>query len=198
MPWSDPAQPTVETERLVLRPFQTSDAARVRELAGERAIADTTATIPHPYPEGAAEAWIASHDPDWQAGRGLALAITLRDGEFVGAIGLRIDLANDSGELGYWIGKPHWNRGFASEAALAVLDYAFTTIGLNRVAAVHLVRNPASGRVMEKIGMTQEGVLREAVKKWDIYEDVAQRAVLRREWETQKQRSTTVRQAEPR
>jgi ribosomal-protein-alanine N-acetyltransferase len=183
MAWNDDAQPNLVTERLLLRPFQPLDAARVRELASDRAIADTTATIPHPYPEGAAEAWIASHVAGWQAGSEITFAVTVREGaELVGAVGVSISQPNQSGELGYWIGKPYWGRGFATEAAAAVLDYAFTVVGLNRVQATYLTRNPASGRVMEKLGMAHEGVFREAIKKWDRFEDVAQRAVLRREW----------------
>lgn len=184
MRWNEGAQPELVTERLVLRPFDSSDAARVRELAGDRVLADTTATIPHPYPEGAAEEWIAGHPGERQAGKGIVFAVTLRDGgQLLGAMGLRIDQMNDAGELGYWIGKPYWGRGFATEAAATVLDYAFAVIGLNRVEATYLTRNHASGRVMEKLAMELEGTFREAIKKWGVYEDVAQRAVLRREWQ---------------
>lgn len=193
VPWNERNQPLLVTARLELRRFRLSDAQRVRELAGDRAVADTTATVPHPYPEGAGEAWISSHAGEWQAGRGMAFAVTPRDGgDLVGAMGLRIDGANDSGTLGYWIGKPFWGRGFATEAAAAIVDYAFRVVGLNRIGATYLTRNPASGRVMEKLGMTHEGVFREATKKWGVYEDVAQRAVLRREWEQRDQRPVVI------
>ncbi|MDQ3870046.1 MAG: GNAT family N-acetyltransferase [Chloroflexota bacterium] len=185
MSWNEDAQPNLVTERLLLRPFNRSDAVDVRELAGDRAIADTTATIAHPYPEGAAEAWISTHTAEWQTGSGMTFAVTLREGGgLVGAVGLAIDRSNDSGALGYWIGRRHWGRGFATEAAGAVVDYAFRVVGLNRVEADYMTRNPASGRVMEKLGMAHEGVFREALKKWGVFEDVARRAVLKREWET--------------
>jgi [ribosomal protein S5]-alanine N-acetyltransferase len=187
MTWNDVPQPTITTERLILRPFQLSDASRVQELAGDRAIADTTATVPHPYPQGAAEAWISTHANQWSAGTAVTFAVTrAEDGELVGAVGLEINQPDRSGELGYWIGKPYWGHGFATEAAGALLDFAFATASLNRVQARHLTRNPASGRVMEKLGMAHEGLFREATKKWDAFEDVAQRAVLRRDWETRR------------
>ena len=74
--------------------------------------------------------------------------------------------------MGYWIGKPYWNQGFGTEAALAILRYAFEQLGLNRVYAAHFRRNPASGRIMQKIGMTYEGRLRQHVKKWGDFEDM--------------------------
>lgn len=178
-----PPQPTLQTARLVLRPMVPGDGRRVRELAGDRAIADTTAMIPHPYPKGGAEHWIATQPPDWAVGRGVTFAVVLRSEDLlVGAMGLVIDRAREAGVLGYWIGKPYWGRGYATEAAAAVLDLAFGPLGLHRVEATHLTRNPASGRVMEKLGMRPEGVFRDAMLKWSRYEDVAQRAILADEW----------------
>ena len=91
-------------------------------------------------------------------------------------MGLGISRAHGKGELGYWIAKDDWNRGYATEAARAVVRYAFDELGLRRVHAGHLVRNPASGRVMEKIGMRREGVWRQHILKWGEPEDSANRA----------------------
>jgi [ribosomal protein S5]-alanine N-acetyltransferase len=171
-------QPVLDTPRLVLRPFEARDGADVERLAGDRAVADTTQNIPHPYPPGGAVGWIATHPATWAAGEGASYAITDRDTDtLVGAIGLAINAMNDSAELGYWIGAPYWNRGYASEAAAAIIEFGFG-LGLHRIQARHLVRNPASGRVMQKAGMTYEGVLRQAAKKWGRFEDVAMYAVL--------------------
>jgi RimJ/RimL family protein N-acetyltransferase len=74
-------QPTLETDRLVLRPFTASDAERVQVLAGEYAIADTTLNIPHPYEEGMAEAWISTHAAKYAAEELAAFAVTLKDGD---------------------------------------------------------------------------------------------------------------------
>jgi [ribosomal protein S5]-alanine N-acetyltransferase len=94
-------QPTLLTERLRLRPFSLADAPEVQRLAGDRAIADTTLNVPHPYPDGAAEAWIETHAGGFAAGRQATFAITLRDGgALVGSIGLVIDARSGRAELG--------------------------------------------------------------------------------------------------
>ena len=178
-------QPTIETERLVLRPFAMEDAADVQRLAGDPAIADTTLNIPHPYPDGAAESWINTHQERWQSGLGVICAITLRStGELVGAISvLGISQQNSHGEMGYWIGKPYWGNGYCTEAARALIRFSFETMGLHRVFAHHLARNPASGRVMAKAGMRYEGTLREHTRKTDIFEDLPVYGILAGELE---------------
>ncbi len=106
-----PNQPPIETARLQLRPFELSDAAEVQRLAGEREIADTTSNIPHPYDDGMAEEWIATHQPELSEGKAVTYAIVRADsGQLVGAIGLTIDPALQEAELGYWVGKPYWSQ----------------------------------------------------------------------------------------
>ena len=184
-----PAQPELRTERLVLRPFHMTDAADVQRLAGAFEIADMTKTVPHPYPDGAAEAWIASHAPAWDAGVLATFAIVEPpSGNLVGAVGLAIRPEHALAELGYWIGVPFWNRGYATEASHALLDFGFSVLRLHRIQARHLMRNPASGRVMQKLGMTLEGVLRGAQRKWDRFEDLAMYAVLAPEWQERRPR----------
>jgi ribosomal-protein-alanine N-acetyltransferase len=171
-------QPVLATSRLILRPFRAEDAAAVRRLAGAREVADTTLTIPHPYPEGVAEAWIAGQPAAWAAGAGAVWAVTRRsDGELVGAVGLVIEAEHARAELGYWIAVPEWNRGYGTEAARAAVNAAFELLKLNRVEAYHFARNPASGRVLDKAGMRREGVRRGAVRKWGRFEDLVQYAV---------------------
>jgi [ribosomal protein S5]-alanine N-acetyltransferase len=174
--------PTIVTERLVLRPFALSDAADVQRLAGEWAVADTTLSIPHPYPDGAAGQWISSHAERFERREIMTLAVTLRDGgELAGCISLRLHDAHGRAELGYWMGVPYWNRGYCSEAARALVAYGFEQLGLHRIYAHHLTRNPASGRVMQKAGMIYEGTQRQHVKKWERYEDLAAYGILRSE-----------------
>lgn len=157
-----------------MRPFTVADAADVQRLAGDPAIADTTLNIPHPYPDGAAESWINTHQERWEKGLGVICAITLRGtGELVGAINvLGVSQQNSHGEMGYWVGKPYWNNGYCSEAARALIRFSLETLGLHRVFAHHLARNPASGRVMVKAGMRYEGTLREHTRKTDFFEDL--------------------------
>ena len=102
---------------VTLRPFGPGDAPRVQLLAGEREVAEMTALIPYPYPDGAAEAWIAGQAREQAAGREYTYAVTSSDdGTLVGAIGLR-PIAAEHGNLGYWIGRPYWGCGYATAAA---------------------------------------------------------------------------------
>ncbi len=176
--------PRLATKRLILRPFAISDGAAVEQLAGARAVADTTLTIPHPYPAGGGATWIANHDDAWRRNVGLTLAICLgpADDGLVGAISLQLSAPHSHGELGYWIGTGHWGQGYATEAARALTAYAFTTLALHRVQGRHFTRNPASGRVLQKLGMQCEGIHRDAYLRWNRFEDVAVYAILANEW----------------
>lgn len=179
--------PKLTTARLLLRPFALSDAKEVQRLAGEFEIADTTLSIPHPYEDGMAEQWIGRHSGDFNAGRRVDFAITsLDEGRLLGAISLvRIESGHQA-ELGYWIGKPFWNRGFCSEAGREILKYAFLNLGLIRVYANHLSRNPASGRVMRKLGFAHEGSRRQHIRKWGKFEDDELYGLLKRDWQEQR------------
>ncbi|MEX2027693.1 MAG: GNAT family N-acetyltransferase [Pirellulaceae bacterium] len=177
-------QPTLKTERLVLRPFTVADAPLVQILAGDKDVASTTRLIPHPYPDGLAVSWISTLPSKYQQGDGVSFAITLKEGALIGSIGLILSLADHHGELGYWIGKPYWNSGYCTEAAAAMLQFAFDTLDLERVFAKYMGKNPASGRVMAKLGMTQEGILRHHRCKWGQFEDLVVCGILRSEWQT--------------
>ena len=174
-------QPELKTERLLLRPFLVTDAEAVSTLAGDEEVARNTLNIPHPYDRQHAEEWIASQGSQFQRREAVTYAVTRDDGTLVGAVGLILDPANDSAELGYWIGREHWGRGFATEAARAVMEWAFPALNLHRIHASHFPRNPASGRVLEKLGMRHEGRLREHVKKWGEYLDLERFGILRDE-----------------
>jgi ribosomal-protein-alanine N-acetyltransferase len=165
--------PILRTKRLLLRPFTLMDAKRVQALAGDKAIASTTLNIPHPYEDGMAEEWIATHQEAYKKGTMINFAIVDETMDMlIGAIGVVIDPRNNRAELGYWIGKPYWNRGYCTEAAEAVIKYGFEVLELNRIHSTHMKRNPASGRVMQKIGMIHEGCLCQHVLKWDSFEDL--------------------------
>jgi [ribosomal protein S5]-alanine N-acetyltransferase len=158
--------PTIETERLILRPFQMSDAARVKELAGAYEIYRPTLNIPHPYEDGMAEKWIASHASRFYEGEGLGLAVTLKEnGLLIGAIGLGASPKHQRAEIGYWIGVPYWGSGYCTEAAIAVIKYGFEALKLHKITCSHMEWNTASGRVMQKAGMSKEGVLTDHVVK---------------------------------
>lgn len=173
--------PTIRTTRLLLGTFQSEDAPDLQRMAGAREIADTTVAIPHPYGLDHALAWIANQRRESVRGRATNFAIRLRAGSpLIGCASLRdIDREHLQAELGFWIGLEWWGQGFATEAAAAVIRFGFDSLGLNRICAHHMARNPAAGRVLLHVGMSREGLLRERVKKWGVYEDVAVYAILR-------------------
>lgn len=176
-------QPELTTERLLLRPFCWSDAEDVRILGGDREIALNTLNIPHPYERHHAEAWIAGHPGQLDRHEAVSYAVTLReDARLVGAVGLILDRDHDNAELGYWIGKSYWGRGYATEAARAVVAWAFEALDLHRIHASHFPRNPASGRILRKLGMTHEGTLRQHVRKWGEHLDLERYGLLRDEF----------------
>ncbi len=177
-------QPILQSNRLILRPFDLTDAKEVQQLAGDRAIADTTLEIPHPYKDGMAEQWISTHREKFEEGKATLFAIVLRESnKLIGAIGLEIVSRFQRAELGYWIGKPYWGNGYCTDAGRLVLEYGFSNLNLNRIHAHHFKRNPASGRVLQKLGMIHEGFARQHVKKWDVFEDIELYGLLKEEWE---------------
>jgi RimJ/RimL family protein N-acetyltransferase len=176
--------PSLETERLVLRPYALADALRVQQMCGDSVVASTTLNLPHPYPDGAAEKWISTHADSFRQGTGVTLAITLRPNRTViGSVGLSVNKNHQRGELGYMIAKEHWNHGYCAEAARALMGYGFSALGLNRIQAMHFPSNPASGRAMQKLGMTREGLLRQYVCNRGTFEDLVLYSILRDEFE---------------
>jgi RimJ/RimL family protein N-acetyltransferase len=145
--------PVLVTERLVLRPPHEDDIPDMVELAGNRKVAEMLARMPHPYSEREARAFISS-----VAGRraGTAYALTLADsGAFIGGAGLN---PKERGlELGYWIGEPHWGKGYATEAAHALIDLAFRATAIERLHASCRVLNDSSRRVIHKCGFQYAG-----------------------------------------
>ena len=143
------------TERLLLRPGWTEDAPALARAIADEQVVRNLATAPWPYALQDAEAFLASpRDPAMPS-----FLITVRtDGEpqLVGACGLG---RRPSGtvELGYWIARPFWNKGFATEAGRALIEIA-RTLKLARLEASHFLDNPASGRVLEKLGFRPTGL----------------------------------------
>jgi len=174
----------LETGRLILRPLVIEDAPVVARLAGRREIADTTLSIPHPYSEQQAREWIAMRSGQGKPGKEVVFALTLKpDGKLIGAMGLGdIGAEHCHAEMGFWIGVDCWGKGFATEAARAVIRFGFEELKLNRIYAHYMVRNPASGRVLDKVGMRREGLLRQRMRKWGVFEDVVLMAILRDDW----------------
>lgn len=140
----------IVTERLVLRPLEARDRARLIQLANNWRVAKNLSSMPFPYTESAADDWISKQAELWAGGKTIPLAITLAD-DYIGSIGVGVR-DHDDWEMGYWLGEPYWNRGYVSEAARALRDYAFCELKLDRIVAGHYPDNHASGAILTKLG----------------------------------------------
>ncbi len=161
----------VFTERLRFRGFGADDAPRVLQLAGHKEMSETTLNIPFPYTLPQIETWLASLREEPMLSKEIHFAVET-DGDLVGTVRLILSPEHDKAKMGYWIGKEYWGNGYATEAAAAALAYGFNRLQLNRVCANCFDNNPASVKILERIGMTLEGTLRQHVKKWDEYRDL--------------------------
>jgi RimJ/RimL family protein N-acetyltransferase len=144
--------PVLETARLKLRAPRRDDAKALSALANEFRVAANTARLPHPYRVAHADEFIAAAN----SRAGEACFVVVRDGRLIGACS--IDPREEGPELGYWLGVPFWGRGYATEAARALVDYAFGDLGYERLHSGARVSNPASRRVLEKCAFQWIGV----------------------------------------
>lgn len=141
----------IKTKRLILRPLESADAERIAELGGDWDVASMTARMPYPYTVAAAHQWIGGLDAGEKV-YGIEL-----DGKLIGVTGFTPAPDRRSAEIGYWLGKAYWGQGFATEAARAVVTHCFRNEGFQRITCGHFVDNPASARVIEKLGFVQTG-----------------------------------------
>lgn len=141
--------PVLVTERLVMRPPHREDTIDLTRLANDRQLAAMLGSMPHPYGERDAIAFIAGA-ADRNRG-GATYALTLADnGAFIGTARL-LQTAHGL-DLGYWVGRPYWNQGFATEAAHALVDLAFRATEIEALHASCRVLNAPSRRVIQKCG----------------------------------------------
>jgi RimJ/RimL family protein N-acetyltransferase len=144
---------TIETDRLTLRPLHPSDAGPMTLWCSQFRVASMLARVPHPYPPGAAEAFIArvtaagSDETVWAIDGSRSGAA-----DFLGVVGVQHARGATPARFGYWIGPPAWGLGYATEAAAAALDAAFADAALTAVEASVTHDNPASRRVLDKLG----------------------------------------------
>ena len=163
----------LETARLILRPFTLSDAPVIQRLLNDPQVTDGLLSVSYPFALPDAEKWLADRITN-------RFAITLcASGELCGGIGIHTNAKHPRGEMGYWLGRTYWGHGYATEAARAVVRYGFENLHLQRVAAMYFPRNVSSQKVLAKIGMKREGVLRNYAKKDGRLEDLIVCSVLR-------------------
>lgn len=147
----------IETSRLWLRWPCAKDAGAVLRLAGDPAVAEMTARIPHPLPRAEVDGFLLQARAGNAAGTGLTLALARRSApaDLVGIVGLFGDPAEP--EIGYWLGRPHWGAGLMGEAVAAVVDAYFAYAGGRTLRSSARIDNPASRRVLERCGFVHTG-----------------------------------------
>lgn len=176
-------QHILKTPRLRLYPLEIFDTSAIQKTAAAREIADTMISLPHPYPTGEAQRYVARQQAEREAGKSVTFTIRQnKQADMMGLVEIRdIDREHLQGELSFWLASEFWGRGYMSEVVQTMTQYGFEKLALNRLYAYHMLRNPASGRVLGKNRFTQEGLLRQRVRKWGRFEDVALWAILRQD-----------------
>jgi len=147
----------IRTERLVLRQLQETDAVQLSKLAGDKDISRMTGTIPHPYPLLSAEFFLMLNQQSYKRGLCYNYAITRDGGELMGVTGLFYRGNTSEIELGYWLGKPYWGHGYITEANQALIHQGYEVLKLSHIHAGVFSDNPASLRVLEKLGFKLTG-----------------------------------------
>jgi ribosomal-protein-alanine N-acetyltransferase len=162
----------LETERLLFRPYELSDAPRAQKLGNDKDIAQTT-FLSYPYTLEIAENWIKGHSNLIENGEAYPFAVVLKsEQQLIGTMTIRVDKNHNKGELAYWIGKAYWGKGYATEASKKIVEFGFEELKLNRIWAPVMTKNKASGKVMQKSGLRYEGTLNQDILRWDKFEDV--------------------------
>lgn len=155
--------PILTSNRLLLRPFSMDDAPRITDLLQEPEIALNGLGIPQPFHLADAEKMIHRFQQMAEKNHFTWGIVSHKTNDLLGVITLILTLAHHHAEIGFWLGKAYWNQGYATEAGQYVIDYGFVQYELNKIFAKSLTDNEASTRVLEKLGMKPEGLLRQHV-----------------------------------
>lgn len=175
--------PYLETERLILRPYQKSDGPQIASHLRSREVTRYT-YMPHPYAISDYDAFFRRMNTPAARQRHLVFALIDNvTGNVIGGLGCHaFDQKNQSVEIGYWLAKKYWGKGLMAGAVVAAVDYLFRVRKLRRVHARVWHPNTKSARVLEKAGFTLEGRLRQDIKRNGRWMDVLVFGVLREEW----------------
>ena len=172
-----------------LRPLERADIGGILRYVRAQEIADNT-FVPQPYTAEDAQEFVQKAQDGWTFDDGYVFALIDRSsGCFAGCMGIHPIRMHDRAEVGYWLGKPFWGRGLATAALRRLIQFGFEVLKLNRIEAGHFPHNPASGRVMLKAKMRYEGLRRDYVLHRDAHKDLVWYAILRVDYEADRQES---------
>jgi len=145
----------LETERLLLRPPKATDISRFVPLLDDFAVSKNLASVPYPYTEDDGCAFIVKAASGWATREDLTFAVLRKaDAAYIGMCGVH---PARGWEFGYWFGKRYWGKGYASEAGARIVAFAFEVLNAEKLVAGWFYDNPASGRVLEKLGFQERG-----------------------------------------
>lgn len=175
--------PTLQTPRLILRKMRLDDAADLFEYASDPEVSTYTTWGPHTSIQDSLE-FLTRILSLYEGGQLADWGIEHKsDGKFIGTCGFaEWSPYHSRGEIGYAMSRKYWGQGLMTEAAREIIAFGFTQMQLNRVEARCIVANVGSARVMEKAGMTYEGILREQMYAKGDYHDLKIYSILKREW----------------
>ena len=177
--------PTLETERLILnRPTENDLGDLILHLNSDNVFSENTLNIPFPYQNENAEFWIHELvNKGFEEKKNFTFAIREKENpKLIGAIGIHLDKVHLKAEIGYWIGKEFWNKGFVTEAVREIIRFGFQDLGLNKIYATHFPHNPASGKIMQNCGMKLEATLKQEYFKNGKPIDVLKYSILKQDF----------------
>ena len=150
----------INTERLHLnRPTENDLEDFLLHINSSEDFSKNLFNISFPFSEEQAKIWFKSCDLGYETEEAIRFAIREKGiGKLIGIIGIHINKEHHKAEIGYWLGKDFWGKGILTETLMAVIQFGFTELKLNKIFATHFLYNPASGKVMQKAGMKYEGL----------------------------------------
>lgn len=175
-----------ETERLLIREYKRSDISDFIRVAEQPEVYATTYGIPHIYPKKMALKTLRFIRQGIKDGSSYEFAVILREtGEYIGNVGIiNVNVPHRRADISYYTDKNYRNYGYTTEAAAEMIRFGFEELGLHKISGLYMSVNPASGRVMEKLGMKYEGLLRCHMLKDGIFYDIVRKGILRDEYFT--------------
>lgn len=174
----------LETKRLILnKPSENDRAELIQNMNSTPEISENTLSIPFPYTDEHADFWFNIINDGFKNKDAFIFAIRQKANlKLIGAVGLHLTKKDQKAEVGYWLAKVFWNKGYTSEALQAAIRFGFQELNLNKIYASHYTHNPSSGRVMEKCGMKKEGILKQEIFKNGKFLDLNRFAILKNQY----------------
>lgn len=176
--------PMLETKRLILRKMEMNDATRMFDyLCSDHRVMDNLIKGPHKTISETINR-VTEITKQYESVKFCYWGIVLKEsGELVGTIDLyNIDEDTENCEVGYDLGFNWWNQGYGTEALYAVVEFAFRIMNIHKISATHGIDNPASGKIMSKVGMEREGIIRHMTRKNNKYKDCAIYGILQQDY----------------